>query len=410
VSDFGVEAEPRELGFDPARLSRIDRHFQRYVDDGRLPGWLVSVSRAGRIVHLSTYGQRDVEAALPVGADTLWRWYSMTKPVTSVAAMMLYEEGAFQLTDPVSDFIPSFAGLRVYQGGGDLRPVTVPAARPMTIWHLLTHTAGLTYGFMRAHPVDAVYRARGFEWAHPKGFDLADACDAWADIPLLFQPGAEWNYSVATDVLGRVIEVASGQRLDEFFRTRVFEPLGMTESGFHIAAESESRLASLYVPTREGGTAPATGLGAVRTRPVRFLSGSGGLVGTAADYHRFTQMLLGRGAYDGVRLLGSRTVDFMTRNHLPGGADLESFGRRLFSETPFEGTGFGLGFSVVDNPPALHGLASKGEYGWGGAASTAFWVDPVEEITVMFFTQLLPSGTYPLRTQLRALVQQALID
>ncbi|MYS24253.1 MULTISPECIES: serine hydrolase domain-containing protein [unclassified Streptomyces] len=410
MDDFGVQAEAAELGFDAGRLARIDRHFERYVDDGRLPGWLLSVSRAGRVVHLSGYGHRDVAAGLPVETDTLWRWYSMTKPVTSVAAMMLYEEGAFELTDPVADFIPSFAELRVFQSGSELRQLTVPVAEPVTIWHLLTHTAGLTYGFMRAHPVDAVYRARGFEWGQPEGYDLAEACDAWAEIPLLFQPGTEWNYSLATDVLGRVVEVASGCRLDDFFRTRIFEPLGMAETGFHLAADHQDRLASLYVPGPRGGIALAPGLGEVRTRPVRYLSGGGGLVGTAADYHRFLLMLLGRGALDDVRLLGSRTVDFMTRNHLPGGADLESFGRRLFSETSYEGTGFGLGFSVIDNPLALHALASQGEYGWGGAASTAFWVDPAEEITVMFFTQLLPSYTYPLRSRLRALVRQALVD
>ncbi len=410
MSGFKVDAEAGELGFDARRLARIDDCMRRYVDDGRLPGWLVSVSRAGRIVHLSTYGRRDLESDLPVTTDTLWRWYSMTKPVTSVAAMMLYEEGALQLTDPVSDFIPSFAELRTYEGGSDVRPALVPALRTPTVWHLLTHTAGLTYGFMRAHPVDAMYRAAGFEWGQPAGYDLADCCDAWASMPLLFQPGAEWNYSVATDVLGRIVEVVSGMSLDAFFRTRIFEPLGMTESGFHLAEGDEERLASLYLPGPEGGTVPAGGLGRVATRPPRHLSGGGGLLGSAADYHRFTQMLLGRGAHDGVRLLGSRTVDHMTRNQLPHGADLESFGRRLFSETPFEGTGFGLGFSVVDDPVALHGLASRGEYGWGGAASTLFWVDPAEEITVMFFTQLLPSGTYPLRTRLRGLVRQALVD
>ncbi|WP_255951284.1 serine hydrolase domain-containing protein [Streptomyces odontomachi] len=409
MNAFDVEVEAGEVGFDAGRLTRIDRLFQRYVDDGRLPGWLAVVSRAGRIAHLSSYGWRDVAAQRPVDTDTLWRWYSMTKPITSVAAMMLYEEGVFQLTDPVSRFIPSFADLRVFDAGSDLKQVTVPVAQPVTIWHLLTHTSGLTYGFMRAHPVDAMLRARGFEWGQPPEYDLARAVDAWTEVPLLFQPGAEWNYSLATDVLGRVIEVASGQRLDEFLRNRIFEPLGMTGTGFHIAADDADRLAALYVPSG-AGIAPASGFGTDPTKAPRCLSGGGGLIGPARDYHRFTQMLLGRGGYDGVRLLGSRTVDFMTRNQLPGGAWLESFGRRLFAETPFEGTGFGLGFSVIEDPVALHGLASKGEYGWGGAASTAFWVDPAQEITVLFFTQLLPSSTYPLRAQLRGLVQQALVD
>ncbi len=409
MGDFGIEAEPGELGLDPQRLTRIDAYLRAYVDDGRLPGWLVAVSRAGRIVHLTAYGHRDVEAGLPVETDTVFRWYSMTKPVTSVAAMMLYEEGAFQLTDPVSDFIPSFADVRVYRGGNELKPVTAPAAGPVTVWHLLTHTAGLTYGFMRAHPVDAIYRARGFEWGQPKGATLADCCDAWAQIPLMFEPGTAWNYSVATDVLGRVVEVASGMSLDAFFRTRIFEPLGMTDTAFHVDPGRRERLAALYVPG-PGRTAVRSSMPDPASSPPVYQSGGGGLIGTAADYHRFTRMLLGRGAVDGVRLLGSRTVDYMTRNHLPGGADLEAFARRMFSETPFEGTGFGLGFSVVQDPVALRGLVSRGQYAWGGAAGTAFWVDPAEEITAMFFTQLLPSGTYPLRTVLRGLVQQALVD
>jgi CubicO group peptidase (beta-lactamase class C family) len=409
MAGFGVEAEAGELGFDAERLDRIDRRLKRYVDEGRLPGWLVSVSRAGRVVHLSTYGQRDLATAAPVATDTLWRWYSMTKPVTSVAALLLLEEGALSLTDPVADYIPSFADARVHVGGGETDPVTEPLREPITVWHLLTHTAGLTYGFLRAHPVDSLYRARGFEWRFPSGYDLAGCCDAWASLPLLFHPGAEWNYSVATDVLGRVVEVASGLRLDDFFRTRIFEPLGMTDTGFHVAPGEEERVARLYVPAGDG-IVDATKLAPVRTRPPRCLSAGGGLVGTAADYHRFTRMLLGRGALEGVRLLGSRTVDFMTRNHLPGGADLAAFGRPLTAEGPFEGVGFGLGFSVVDDPVALRNLASRGEYGWGGAASTLFWVDPAEEITVLFFTQLLPSGTHPLRSILRPLVRQALVD
>src|SRR6266702_7837621 len=220
-----AEVEPAEVGFDPGRLDRIDRHFARYVEDGRLPGWLIAVSRHGRLAHVACCGSRDVEAGLPVETDTLWRIYSMTKPITSVAAMMLYEEGAFELTDPVSDFIPSFADARVYAGGSDVKPVLVPAVEPVRIWHRLTHTSGLTYGFPRVHPVDAQDRAAGFEWGTPRGLDLAECCDRWAALPLLFQPGAEWNYSVATDVLGRVVEVAAGQRLDEVLGTRIFQPL-----------------------------------------------------------------------------------------------------------------------------------------------------------------------------------------
>jgi CubicO group peptidase (beta-lactamase class C family) len=373
------------------------------------------VSRQGRLAHVSSYGLRDIEAGLPVETDTLWRIYSMTKPIISVAAMMLYEEGAFELTDPVSKFIPAFADIRVYGGGSDLRPVTVPVTEPVRIWHLLTHTAGLTYGFHRVHSVDARYRDAGFEWGTPHGMDLAQCCEAWADQPLLFQPGTEWNYSVATDVLGRVIEVASGQALDEFLDSRIFGPLGMTDTSFWVGEADAGRLAALYtpVPAPRGPAARLDAMGKVaRARP-RMLSGGGGLISTAADYHRFTQILLDRpgspgGELDGVRLLGPLTLAYMILNHLPGSVDLETFGRPLFAEAPFRGVGFGLGFAVVIDAAAQKTLGSVGEFSWGGAASTAFWVDPAEELTACFFTQLLPSSAHPIRSQLRQLVYQAL--
>jgi CubicO group peptidase (beta-lactamase class C family) len=411
MADLKIEIDAAEAGFSPDRLQRIDRHFASYVDDGRLPGWLLAVTRAGRVVHVSTYGQRDVEAALPVELDTVFRIYSMTKPITSVAAMMLYEEGAFELKDPVSRFIPSFADVRVYREGSSLRAVTEPAAEPMRIWHLLTHTSGLTYGFHYTHPVDAMYRAAGFEWASPPGMDLADCCDAWAGFPLLFQPGTEWNYGVSTDVLGRVVEVISGQSLDRFFDERIFTPLGMDDTAFFVDERDAERLAALYMPDPATGRATRLDLlgDLARKRP-RAHMGGGGLVSTAADYHRFTQMLLNEGELDGVRLLGSRTVRYMTENHLPGGVDLEAIGRPLFAETTFDGIGFGLGFSVVADPVKNKVLASPGEFAWGGAASTAFWVDPVEQITALFLTQLLPSSTHPIRPQLKQLVYQALID
>jgi CubicO group peptidase (beta-lactamase class C family) len=411
MAELKVEIDPAEAGFDADRLERIDRHFARYVDDGRLPGWLVAVSRAGRVVHVSTYGHRDVEGALPIELDTIFRIYSMTKPVTSVAAMMLYEEGAFELKDPVSKFIPSFADVRVYTQGSALKAVTEPVLEPIRIWHLLTHMSGLTYGFHHTHPVDAMYRAAGFEWGTPPGMDLAACCDAWAGLPLLFQPGTEWNYGVSTDVLGRVVEVVSGQPLDRFFDDRIFTPLGMDETAFSVDERDADRLATLYMPD------PATGramrldlLGDLALKRPHAFSGGGGLVSTAADYHRFTQMLLNEGELDGVRLLGSRTVRYMAENHLPGAVDLEAIGRPLFSETTFDGTGFGLGFSVLDDPVKNKVLASPGEFAWGGAASTAFWVDPVEQVTALFLTQLLPSSTYPIRPQLKQLVYQALVD
>ena len=241
-----VEVEAGEAGFDAGRLARIDRHFARYVEDGRLPGWLVLVSRHGKVVHLATCGRRDLEAGLPVEAGTRFRIYSMTKPVTAVAAMQLYEEGAFALKDPVHRFIPSFADLRVYRDGPASGPRTEPATQPVRLWHLLTHTAGLTYGFHHAHPVDAMYRAAGFEWVAPEGRDLAECCDLWAGLPLLFEPGSEWNYSVASDVLGRVVEVVSGQPLDRFFQERIFGPLGMTDTGFWVTEADAGELAALY--------------------------------------------------------------------------------------------------------------------------------------------------------------------
>jgi len=256
-----------------------------------------------------------------------------------------------------------------------------------------------------------MYRAAGFEWTTPAGMDLAGCCDTWAGIPLLFQPGSEWNYSVATDVLGRVVEVASGQSLDQFFSERILGPLGMTDTAFWAGEDTAKDLAALYVP--EPGSRRALrydALGQVALRPPKALLGGQGLISTAADYHRFTQMLLGGGELDGTRLLGSRTLRYMTRNHLPGNADLEALGRPLFAETTFDGVGFGLGFSVVLDPVANKVPSSVGEFAWGGAASTAFWVDPAERITVLFLTQLLPSATHPIRPELRQLVYQALVD
>ena len=283
MGELTAEVDAAEAGFDPVRLRQIDAHFARYVDDGRLAGWLLTVSRNGRLAHVSSCGQRDMEAGLPVTVDTLWRIYSMTKPLTSAAVMMLYEEGALALTDPVSAFIPSFADVRVYAGGSDLRPLTVPATEPVRIWHLLTHTAGLTYGFHRVDPVDALYRSAGFEVGTPRGVDLAQACDTWAGIPLLFQPGTEWNYSVATDVLGRVVEVVSGRSLEEFFATRILGPLGMTDTTFWVGDEDAGRLATLYLRAADGTLAEAELLGkAARKRPVMF-SGGGGLVSGQAE-------------------------------------------------------------------------------------------------------------------------------
>jgi CubicO group peptidase (beta-lactamase class C family) len=405
-----VEVQPEEVGLDGRRLDRIGRHFDSYVDDGRLPGWLAVVARGGRVAYVGLGGRRDVEADLAVEEGTIWRIYSMTKPITSVAAMMLWEEGAFELKDPVANWIPSFADCRVWSGGSDQKPVTVPATEPVRVWHLLTHTSGLTYGFHRAHPLDAMYRAAGYEWGQPQGVDLEAACDAWARLPLLFQPGDEWNYGVSTDVLGRLVEVISGMSLDQFLRRRIFEPLGMDDTAFWVEDGSRGDLAALYVPSPTDGRAVRYDrMGTAALRRPEVLSGGGGLVSTAADYHRFATFLLRGGELDGVRLLGPRTVARMASNHLPGHVDLEFYGRPLFAETTFDGVGFGLGFSVCLDPVAPLTAMSAGEYGWGGAASTAFWVDPALDMTVLFFTQLLPSSTHPIRSQLHQLVHQAVM-
>jgi CubicO group peptidase (beta-lactamase class C family) len=406
-----VEVEPAEAGLDERRLQRLTAYLDRLVEAGRIPGWQAVMARSGRVAYLGTGGYRHLEQQLPVETDTIFRIYSMSKPVTSVAAMMLVEEGALELLTPVADLIPSFRDPRVYVGGPDLKPVTVPATEPIRLWHLLTHTAGLTYGFHRVHPVDAMMRQGGHEWNFPE-VDLAAAVDGFARFPLVFQPGAEWNYSVATDVLGRVVEVASGLPLDRFFAERIFEPLGMTDTSFGLAGPDTpdaARLARLYAATPTGRLQPLDALGTRYTSPAVMFSGGGGLLSTAADYHRFTQMLRGGGQLDGVRLLGPRTLAAMTRNWLPGGADLDTYGRALFAETPYRGVGFGLGFAVVLDPTASGTLSSVGEYSWGGAASTSFWVDPVEDLTCVFMTQVFPSSALPVRGVLRQLVNQAIV-
>jgi CubicO group peptidase (beta-lactamase class C family) len=410
MADFGVDVDPGEVGLDPQRLERIDAHFRRYVDDGLLPGWQVAVTRAGRVAHLSSYGVADREEGRPVEADTIWRIYSMTKPVTSVAAMMLWEQGLFDLNDPISRWLPEFAEMRVYTGGSAAKHSTVPATEPIRVWHLLTHTAGLTYGFHRVHVTDEIYRNAGFEFGNPRGFDLAQCVEAWAQLPLAFDPGREWLYSVATDVLGRLVEVVAGRPLDEFFADEIFTPLGMVDTGFHVEEARRHRLAALYaLPPHGAEIVRFDRLGASITKATRYLSGGGGLASTIRDYTRFTWMLMRGGELDGARLLSPRTVALMTRNHLPGGADLQAYGRPLFAETRYDGVGFGLGFACLLDPTAAEVAGNAGEFSWGGMASTAFWVDPVDEVTVVWMTQLMPSSSYPIRPQLRQLVYQSVV-
>jgi CubicO group peptidase (beta-lactamase class C family) len=406
-----VNVDPAEVGLDATRLERIDRHFAAYVDDGRLPGYQITIARGGRIPYLSSYGSADVEQGRPVEADTLWRIYSMTKPITSVAAMMLYEQGCFDLTDPISKWLPEFSAPQVYVSGPATKPATVPATEPIRVWHLLTHTAGLTYAFHRVHVTDEIYRHAGFDLGTPRGLDLAGCVAAWAGLPLAFEPGRSWLYSVATDVLGRLIEVWSGEPLDEFFRRRIFEPLAMTDTAFFADGDRRDRLAAMYV-LAPGATEKIRydKLGDASTRPPQWLSGGGGLVSSSSDYLRFASFILNGGELDGARLLSPRTVRYMCRNHLPGGVDLTAFAWPGFAETRYDGVGFGLGFAVTDDPVAAKVLCSPRESYWGGMASTAFWVDPAEDLIAIFMTQLMPSSTYPIRPQLRQLVYQALVD
>ena len=411
MADFGIDVDSGEVGLDEQRLQRIDTHFKRYVDEGRLAGWQVMVSRRGRVAHLSSYGLADREAGRAVEPDTIWRIYSMTKPITSVAAMMLWEQGAFDLNDPISKWLPEFGEPRVYTGGSAAKYTTVPATEPIRVWHLLTHTAGLTYGFHRVHVTDEIYRNAGFEFGNPRGFDLAQCVEAWAQLPLAFQPGSEWLYSVATDVLGRLVEVVSGQSLDAFFADHILRPLGMVDTGFHVEEDRQHRLAALYAKPAGGHEMVRFDqLGATIAKEPRWFSGGGGLASTIRDYSRFTWMLLGRGEFEGARLLSPRTLSLMTRNHLPGNVDLQQYGRPLFAETRFDGVGFGLGFATMIDPTATKAAGNAGEFNWGGLASTAFWVDPVDEITVVWMTQLMPSSTYPIRPELRQLVYQSIVD
>lgn len=389
------------LGFDAARLARLDKHLAAYVDDGRLAGWHVQVERKGQTVHDSTYGWRDREAGLPVESDTVWRIASMTKPITSITVMTLWEEGLFELTDPISKWIPSFENVRVFVKGTATAPYTVPATEPIRVWHLLSHTSGLTAGFMRTTVVDELYRNAGYEFAAPLGHTIADCVEDWAKLPLLFEPGSAWGYGVSTDVLGRLIEIWTGQTLDVAFANRVTGPLGMTDTVFYCDDERFSRLTALYLPD-ENGLAQRFELGELPKHKPTVLSGGGGLYSTMADYQRLCRMLLNKGELDGVRILAPRTIELMTRNHLDGDLAQNSVGG--FAETTFDGIGFGLGFAMLDDPAKSHSNASKGEYYWGGIYSTSFWIDPVEEITCIFMAQLMPSSYHPIRSQLRQLV------
>ena len=334
----------------------------------------------------------------------------MTKPITAVAALQLFEEGRFDLNDELARYLPEFADPVVYVDGPPEEPRTRPAAGPILIWHLFTHSAGLTYGFQRRHPVDAIYRLAGYDWARSPGVDLATACDQFARMPLVFDPGAAWNYSVATDVLGRLVEVLRGQPLDVVLSEHVLGPLSMRDTGFVCGTDDADRMAAMYLATPEGSFAAAEWLTEpVSARPT-MLHGGAGLVSSAGDYHRFATMLARGGELDGVRVVARSTVELLSANHLPGGVDLADFAVDAYAEPSSAGLGVGLGVATVVSPARLKLPVSEGTISWGGAASTTFWVDRREGLTCVLFTQLMPNQTIPVRRELQRLVYPAIVS
>ncbi len=419
---------PETVGFSSQRLGHIDSWLHAQIESERLAGASVLIGRRGKIASLKTAGVMDLDSGKAFDEHTLVRIYSMTKAVTTVAAMMLYEEGHFQLDDPVAKYLPEFAETPVWRGAGHALTDVEPQQQPMTVRHVMTHTSGLTYGFMQDNVVDEAYREADIEFPGTAA-TLAELVERVAQVPLLCQPGSQWNYSVSTDVLGRLVEVWSGLDLDEFLATRLFVPLVMTDTGFNVKPGGEDRFASLYVPESGGSMASVgrsvtaddasergglklqeSGVGSRFLEPTELFSGGGGLVSSIGDYARFCQMLLNGGELDGVRLLGRKTVEFMRLNRLPDNRDMAAMGQPVWSETSYDGIGFGIGWAVVLDPVKAHIVTSPGEHHWGGAASTFFWIDPDEDLYVVFFTQLMPSSTYPIRRELRTAVYQALID
>lgn len=405
-----MPVKPEDVGLSSARLARVDSWRQKLIDDSKYAGMTTMVARRGQIVHLASSGMADLERGQIMTHDTVLRIYSMTKPITSLAMMMLYEEGHFQLDDPITRYLPCFKNMRVLTGGARGKVETVPAIRDITFRDLLTHTSGLTYAFMVSTLVDAAYTRERIDFQKAAATEtLGGMVERLATLPLLAQPGTEWNYSVSTDVLGHLVAVISGKPFDAFLRERIFEPLSMVDTDFHVRPGNHGRFAANYA---RGEGAILTLLDDPKTSaylaPPVICSGGGGLVSTVADYWRFCQLMLGKGEVDGVRLLGRKTVELMMSNHLRG--DMAAMGQPRWSESTAEGIGFGLGFSVTVDPARAQIIGTPGECAWGGAASTAFWIDPAEDMAVICFTQLSPSSTWPIRRELRVLTYQAVVD
>ncbi len=414
-----MKVNPVGAGLDERRLERIAEHLQhRYIDAGRIAGCQVAVARHGHLGYFRSLGFRDLERSLPVEEDTIWRIYSMTKPITGVALLSLYERGTFQLSDPVTRFIPQWRDLKVRERAPDGSQRLVDPERPMTVRDLMMHTSGLGFGgrptLQELFSDENAERGGGFVPGLRRGPDatLASMVEHYAGYPLEFHPGRHWLYSVSTDVCGRLVEIISGQRFDDYLREAIFRPLGMNDTAFAVPDGKVNRFAACYRRNarKQLVLADDPQHSGYRKEP-SFLSGGGGLVSTTTDYLRFCEMLLGGGELDGVRILGRKTVELMTANHLPGDGDLEAFAAPGgYGEAGFAGMGFGLTVAVAKAPTATQVIGSPGEYMWGGAASTIFWVDPVEDLTAVFMTQLLPSGTFNFRGQLKTLVYPAIAD
>ncbi len=396
--------EPEGLGFSSHRLARINTAMQRYVDEKKLAGIVTLIARRGQVVHFEKFGMADIEAGRPMQLDTLFRIYSMTKPITTTAALMLLEEGRIRLADPISRYIPAFKAVKVLDNTTGSGVRFVDANQPITIHHLMTHTAGLSYGFDDNVYIDELYRKHVWEPIETApGLTLEEFVGEVAKLPLAYQPGTLYRYSVATDVLGFLVQVVSGMPLDEFLKQRILEPLGMVDTDFYVSPEKVERFSTVYGPGEEQGQLKVVDASQTShyAMPARFVSGGGGLVSTAGDYLRFGRMLLNKGELDGVRLLGRKTVELMTTNHMPIGA-------QPFPEDAF--TGFGLGVSVLLELRQSKLLGSPGTFGWGGAANTNFWIDPKEEVIGILMLQYMPSDTYPVVADFRTLAYQALVD
>ena len=406
-----MSARPESLGFSSARLRRIEPFLQqRYLDAGKLPCAQMLIARRGEVIFQSVQGWADVERKRPLTEDALFRIYSMTKPITSIAFMMLVEEGLVALDDPVHRHIPEWKNIGVYASGeyGSFR--ATPTAQPMRMVDLMRHTSGLTYGFQMRSPVDAAHRALKLGDLF-KGPSLDETVRLMANIPLEFSPGSAWNYSMSTDVLGYLVGKLSGMPFEQFLRERILGPLQMNDTDFFAPADKASRLTACYTATPEQRMALQDDPQASPyLNPPKFISGGGGLLSTAADYLRFARMLLNGGELDGVRLISPKTIQLMTRNHLPGNQDLPQMSRSMFSEATYNGLGFGLGFAVAIDQPRTLILGSDGDYFWGGMASTLFWVDPAEQVIGIFLTQLMPSSAYAVRRELRTLTYAAMTE